>query len=249
MYSGKFPNDFFSVQWSGYLTAPMTGTYTITLTADYGVRLWVNGVQGIDQVPMTAESVSYSVELVAGQNNDIVISYFHQTDEANFVATWTGPGVPAGTVLDGNYLSYARHIINSPVTVEVYPGDVDASTSSASGDGLATCTALDTCEFVVQARDTAGNNIFNEGSVDWNVTIRGFDDWAGYDNFFHRINDVNYTEVVHENVTITPYGWQLRNAHEVAYQGRSPRHLLQGEFRSCRPCPCFSRPPARWILP
>jgi hypothetical protein len=30
-YSGKFPNDFFSVKWEGYITAPMTGTYTITV--------------------------------------------------------------------------------------------------------------------------------------------------------------------------------------------------------------------------
>jgi hypothetical protein len=135
-YSGKFPNDFFSVKWEGFVTSPMTGMYTITLKADYGVQMWVNGVQRVNAVPMSQESVSFTVNFAAYERNSIIISYYHNTDDAFFSATWGGPGVVAGTVLDGQHLSYAREIVNSPITVEVYPGDVDASTSSASGSGL-----------------------------------------------------------------------------------------------------------------
>jgi len=109
----------------------------------------------------------------------------------------------------------------------VYPGDVDAVTSSATGSGLTECTALHECEFVVQARDTSANNVFNWGAQDWNITIRGKSDWSGYDNSFHRVNDINYTTVVHFDktggthagggISIVPFGWSLVGTGKIAY--------------------------------
>jgi hypothetical protein len=44
-YTGRYPSQYFSVQWEGYLSSPATGTYTITVTSDYGAQLFLNGTK------------------------------------------------------------------------------------------------------------------------------------------------------------------------------------------------------------
>jgi hypothetical protein len=43
------PVDGFSVRWRGWVTAPISGTYTFAMTTDDGVRLWIDGQQLIDE--------------------------------------------------------------------------------------------------------------------------------------------------------------------------------------------------------
>ena len=35
------------------------------------------------------------------------------------------------------------------------------------------------CYFTIQAKDTHGNHIFNQGTDDWVLELTGIDDWAG----------------------------------------------------------------------
>jgi hypothetical protein len=114
-------------------------------------------------------------------------------------------------------LSYAREIVNSPVTVQVYPGAVDEATSSAAGSGLHECETLHECSFVIHSRDTFGNNIYNYGNDLWNVSIAGMSDWAGYENRFSRVNNVSKTYVQHVNYTIVPLGWDLVGTADVEH--------------------------------
>ena len=39
---------FCSIRWTGRITAPETGTYTFSARVDDGIRVWVGGVQVID---------------------------------------------------------------------------------------------------------------------------------------------------------------------------------------------------------
>ena len=204
-YSGKFPADFYSVKWEGYVSAPGSGEYAVTLAGDYGVQLWVGGVRVVDAVPMKQASVTATVTLTAHAPTPIVIVYYHQRDRAFFKATWRGPGLAGEGVLTGAHLSYARHLINSPLTVQVYPGAVAAETTTATGTGLANCTAMSDCVFEIQARDAHGNPLFNNGGVGWNVTVLGVGDWAGYGNRSSRINELNYTAVQHVTPSVTPH--------------------------------------------
>ena len=154
IYSGKFPVDYYSVQWRGYLVAPQSGDYTITLSADYGVQLAINGVTVVNAVPMTLGSTSVTVTLTAGQYNAITLTYYHTRDKAYMQATWSGPGLmDGGEVLGSEYLYYAREILGSPLTVESYPGPVSAVTTTATGTGLSSCVSMQTCGFELQARD------------------------------------------------------------------------------------------------
>jgi hypothetical protein len=67
---------------------------------------------------------------------------------------------------------------------------------------------MEECAFVIQARDEYGNNIYNDGQVDWNISITGFSDWAGYEPFLvHRINDDNYTGYASVEYIQQPLEW------------------------------------------
>ena len=220
LYSGKFPSEYFSVQWVGYITAPLKGLYTFTLTSDYGVSMTINGLVMVDQSPMSSASVSFSVGLLAGVLNPIIITYYHSRDAAYFSAMWSGPGLIDNTVLAGDYLSFERDIIGSPLTVEVYPGAVAHTTSSASGVSLADCSALQTCSFTVQARDAGGNNIFNNGAISWNISIARMSMPTIYDDSYIEYS-VSETFVQPLNVSIVPYidTWNLVGTANVTTGG------------------------------
>ena len=207
LYSGSFPNEYYSVSWKGYLSSPQSGMYMFQIHSDYSGSFILNGTEYVKPVPFGSSSVSFSIFLHQGPLYPIEISYVHQADPAYFMVSWSGPGINPNTVLGGEYLYYERPISNSPITLEVYPGPVSNDFSTANGSGLISCIALSTCEFDIQARDKAGNNVFDSGSEQWNISIRGVGDWAGYNDSFRRINDVNYTSVAHVQVAIEPQGW------------------------------------------
>jgi hypothetical protein len=140
----------------------------------------------------------------------IEIVYYHYQANAYFSLSWSGPGISSLTPVGGNNLFYGREIMNSPVTVEIYPGFWDDTTSSATGAGLNDCVSMSTCEFTIHARDTYGNRIFNWGGDNFNVTIRGINDWAGYDRDHSRRNDINISSVAHvPQPVVVPLGWKL----------------------------------------
>ena len=218
LFTGKFPNDFYSVEWVGYLKSPGNGVYTFNITSDYGVYLSINGTVLVNQIPMKSRSIVFQLKLNSNEYNEITIRYIHQRDDAYFRLSWSGPELNGGQIISQDSLYYSRNIIQSPLTVHVYPGVVNNDTSSAVGSGLNECVALKECSFVIQARDVFGNNIFNAGNVDWNISIPGIGDWAGYNSpLLHRINDVNYTDVAHVIPTQTKLGWENIGTASVSY--------------------------------
>ncbi len=88
------PTDNFSVRWSGQIEAPVTGNYIFSTVSDDGVRLWVNGVQLIDNWsghgPVTDNGAS--VALTAGQKYDIRIEYYEGSGGATARLLWVYPG-------------------------------------------------------------------------------------------------------------------------------------------------------------
>jgi len=86
------PHEKFSVRWMGKLTAPVTGTYSLVLTADDGCRLYVDGKQVISHwQESSASPVAASVDLVAGKSYDIKIEYYQATGDASIRFNWMLP--------------------------------------------------------------------------------------------------------------------------------------------------------------
>lgn len=88
--------DNFSVRWTGYVLAPISGNYSFRSVSDDGVRLWVNGVQLIanwtDHGP--TNDTSGTVALIAGEYYPVQMEYYERGGGAVARLQWQKPGDP-----------------------------------------------------------------------------------------------------------------------------------------------------------
>jgi acetyl esterase/lipase len=94
------PTDRFSVRWTGKIIPQFSEDYTFRTVNDDGARLWINGVQLINDwtghPPQT--NTSAAVALVAGQAYDIVMEYFEGTSTAVAKLLWSSASQPLEAV-------------------------------------------------------------------------------------------------------------------------------------------------------
>lgn len=83
------PSDRFSVRWTGQLLARFSETYTFYVTADDGVRLWVDGGLIVDQwIDQSATEHYGSITLSAGRWYPIQLEYYERTGRAVIRLSW-----------------------------------------------------------------------------------------------------------------------------------------------------------------
>ena len=77
--------DNFSVRWTGRVQAPVTGTYRFTTVSDDGIRLWVNGVQVINNWTDHAATTNTSagISLTAGVKYTITLEFYEKGGRRN----------------------------------------------------------------------------------------------------------------------------------------------------------------------
>lgn len=111
--------EYFSIRWSGALTAPTTGIYAFHVLADDGVRLWVNHELLIDAwQEQEATPYSASIYLEKGQAYDVRIEYFNTIIHSVLQIQWQIPeemfslaGLPVlskETSISADYLTPGR---------------------------------------------------------------------------------------------------------------------------------------------
>jgi beta-glucosidase len=88
-----FPQDNFSVRWTGRLVAPATGSYDFIFTGDDGVRVYLDGKLLIDHwIESAATPVSGQIGLQAGKTYDLRIDYFQAGGDYLAQLSWLAPG-------------------------------------------------------------------------------------------------------------------------------------------------------------
>jgi hypothetical protein len=101
---GGLSGDGFSVRWTGRVQARYTEGYTFHLTTADGCRLWVNGQLLIGKwYNDTNSDVAGSIALTGGQQYDLRVEYYDNTNPAS------------GAVLEWESASQARQIVPSGV--------------------------------------------------------------------------------------------------------------------------------------
>jgi hypothetical protein len=85
--------DLFSIRWTGFVQAPSTESFTFITTSDDGVRLWVNGVQVINDWTEhgATDRLSSPIALVQGQVYAITLEYFESWGQAQAQLSWQSP--------------------------------------------------------------------------------------------------------------------------------------------------------------
>jgi hypothetical protein len=87
--------DSFSVRWTGEVEAAFTETYTFYVTADDGVRLWVDGIQLVDGwVDQSATEYSKKIDLIAGNMYRVVMEMYENGGDAVAQLRWSSPSTP-----------------------------------------------------------------------------------------------------------------------------------------------------------
>lgn len=89
----NLPADQFSVRWSGYLEAPVSGGLTLILRSDDGVRVWVDGELLINDWQLrSAHDSPLWLNAEAGRRYAIKIEYFEHFGGASSQLYWQQDG-------------------------------------------------------------------------------------------------------------------------------------------------------------
>jgi beta-glucosidase len=96
---GEYPadaigSDYFSVRWTGQLVPPVSGRYELSVGANDGFRLFVNGKRVIDSWENTPRvaSKTASLSFEAGKAVDVRLEYYEDIRDAEVRLAWRLPG-------------------------------------------------------------------------------------------------------------------------------------------------------------
>ncbi|MGI4740550.1 MAG: PA14 domain-containing protein [Janthinobacterium lividum] len=90
------PAEQFSVRWTGWLVPPTTGHYVLHVSADDGIRLWLNGRELLNE--WRGQSLSYyqlAVDLKAGEAYALRVDYCQYSYSTRARLAWAPPPTPS----------------------------------------------------------------------------------------------------------------------------------------------------------
>ena len=120
----------YTTRWLGTVQPQYNETYTFSVTADDGVRLWVNGQLLVDawqdQTPTTYQG---SITLQAQQFYNIRLDYYQNAGGAEAVLAWSSPSTPLAVIPQTQLYPFTNP---PPTVVWLSPTNHAAYTASAS---------------------------------------------------------------------------------------------------------------------
>ena len=121
------PSDKYLARWTGYVTAPTTGSYYFGTQSDDGSRITVNGTQVFNKwndSGLTAPTYGSAITLTAGQSVPITVDYYENTG-AGAIYLWA-KGAVAEQVVPNTWLSSRAPVLPAGWNLGI---DADGNTS------------------------------------------------------------------------------------------------------------------------
>ncbi|RYU94067.1 PA14 domain-containing protein [Emticicia agri] len=82
--------DTYSARWIGEILPKYSETYTISASADDGIRIWINNQLVLDKwVDQPITTYNFTIDLIAGQKVPIKIEYYENGGDAAVKLEWT----------------------------------------------------------------------------------------------------------------------------------------------------------------
>jgi titin len=157
--------DDFSVRWTGQVETTIAGTYTFRTDTDDGVRLWVNGVQLINDWTNHGVSPNFgTISLGANTRYNLTMEYYDGSRDAIAQLSWTVPGGSSAIIPQANLYTTADVI--SPKVVSFTPND------GGSDPRVLTAASFVFSEDVAGSIDAGDLTIFN-GTTGQTVNTSG----------------------------------------------------------------------------
>ena len=119
--------DFVSVQWFGKIRAPFDELFTFILSADDGVKMYVQGDLVVDRWDSCCDDVSFSMPMKKDEFYDVVIEYKELQESAHFKLEWVS-------------LSQPREVV--PPTRVYYPARIGHCKTSDGSSGCDLTTGV-----------------------------------------------------------------------------------------------------------
>ena len=120
----------YTVRWTGTVQPQYSETYTFSVTADGGVRLWLNGQMLVNAWAANGVTTyTGTMALGAQQLYNLELDYSHGTGTAGVQFAWSSPSTPAGIVPQTQLYPYTNP---PPAAVLTAPTNGAAFTASAS---------------------------------------------------------------------------------------------------------------------
>ena len=172
----------YSVRWTGRVLAPETGTYRFSTRTSDGVRLWINGVQVINDWNDQAANLwndSAAITLTAGQQYHLIMEYYDNASPSTARLYWYMPSRPyqAATVIPQELLfPVAGLCLTSPQDGARFGAQaVQATTVTLAADASALAGTVTSVSFYT-GNTLIGTDTTAPYSFTWaNVGVGGYD--------------------------------------------------------------------------
>ncbi|MFM7207258.1 MAG: PA14 domain-containing protein [Planctomycetaceae bacterium] len=225
-------NTTYSVRWSGGVLPQFSEVYTFTVTADDGVRLWVDDELIITNwVNQDAKAASGQIALRAGVPVPIKLEYYQNTGTASVRLEWSSPGTPLQVIpqprLDATATADNRGTALQETWTGVAGGKVTDLTSSAAYAGPPTFRQMITSLQSLQQDVGDANGSRIRGWIVPSVTGTHVFSVAGNDDCQLSLSTdataANATRIAWTSVITAPFAWSAS-----ATQTSAPLQLVQG---------------------
>jgi MSHA biogenesis protein MshQ len=131
----------FSVRWQGFVTAPVTGSYTFRTRSDDGVRLYVNGNLVINNWGdhSAIDNDSAAIALTAGQRYPLTMEFYENGGDAVAQLSWSGPSTGGFQFIPLSALSRCGGALPTPrayYKLDEAAWNAAGDVADSSGNGL-----------------------------------------------------------------------------------------------------------------
>ena len=163
----QFGRDYVSIRWWGKVRPLTSEPYTFYLSADDGVRLYIDHELLLDLWEEHSVEKKTTVHLEANTFHDVKVEYKELTGDAQVHLQWSSPSIRKQTI-PPIQLFYSSHIVGSPFRTAISPGAADYPHSDfidMPGQNRSQTIAGEKTSFYIQAKDSIGNNKVTNGDA------------------------------------------------------------------------------------